>query len=46
MPVVLGTYKTQVIPGGPYQKVVNEVAEKINRLRKIIEQLEMRQKAR
>lgn len=43
---VLGTYKTQVIAVGPYKKIVNEVVEKINRLRQIIEQLETRQRAR
>lgn len=43
---VLGTYDTKVIAVGPYQKIVNEVAEKIRRLRKIIEQLETRQRGR
>ena len=43
---VLGTYKTQILTAGEYQKIVNEVAEKINRLRKITEQLEARHRAR
>jgi diguanylate cyclase (GGDEF)-like protein len=43
---VLGTYKEQVMAAGPYRKTVNEVAEKLARLRQIIEQLETRQKAR
>ena len=43
---VLDTYKMRLIAVGPYQKIVNEVAEKIDRLRRIIEQLETRQTAR
>jgi hypothetical protein len=43
---VLGTYDTHVVADGPYKKTVNEVAEKINRLRRIIGQLETRNRAR